>query len=200
MGALIISIGAPCPEHIAGYPCVDAGTRERALLSMLGRPARRAVNCLNRAPAPLNLARAAVVIRCVRRYVVAAAGAVFVLLAACSSSSTGSKTTAQASPSAPAAASSAASHSGTAAATGGIVISGFAYSGTLTVKPGQKVTVTNKDSVAHTLTDKKTHLFNTGNIAADGGTGTFTAPVKPGRYPFGCSYHPEMAGTLIVKS
>ena len=81
----------------------------------------------------------------------------------------------------------------------GIVISGFAYSGTLTVKPGQKVTVTNKDSAAHTLTDAKTHLFDTGNVAGNGGTGTFTAPTKAGSYPFGCTYHPKMAGTLVVK-
>jgi len=68
----------------------------------------------------------------------------------------------------------------------------------MTVKPGQKVTVTNQDTAAHTLTDKKTHLFDTGNIAGGGGTGTFTAPTKPGSYPFGCTYHPAMKGTLIV--
>jgi plastocyanin len=124
------------------------------------------------------------------------------LLAACSSSSKSSTPT-----TAPAASSAAATGSGpsklsspgSAVASGGIDISGFAYSGALTVKPGQKVTVTNKDSVAHTLTDKKTHLFDTGNIPANGGTGTFTAPTKPGSYPFGCTYHPEMAGTLIVQ-
>jgi plastocyanin len=88
---------------------------------------------------------------------------------------------------------------GTASPPGGIVISGFAFSGTMTVKPGQKVTVTNQDSVAHTLTDKNTHLFDTGNIAGGGGTGTFTAPTKPGSYPFGCHYHPSMAGTLVVR-
>lgn len=69
----------------------------------------------------------------------------------------------------------------------------------MTVKPGQKVTVTNKDSVAHTLTDKKTHLFDTGNIDGSGGTGTFTAPSKAGSYPFGCTYHPNMHGTLVVQ-
>ena len=53
-------------------------------------------------------------------------------------------------------------------------------------------------SGAHTLTDKKMHLFDTANIPANGGTGTFTAPTKPGSYPFGCTY-PEMAGTLIVQ-
>ena len=63
---------------------------------------------------------------------------------------------------------------------------------------GAKVTVTNNDSVAHTLTDKATHLFDTGNIAGGGGTGSFTAPSKPGTYPFGCMYHANMHGTLTL--
>lgn len=106
-----------------------------------------------------------------------------VLLASCSSSGA---TKAASTP--------AASHGG------GITISNFAYGGQLTVKPGQKVTVTNNDSVAHTVTDKKTHLFDTGNVDGNGGTGTFTAPTKPGTYSFGCTYHPQMAGTLTVKN
>ena len=32
------------------------------------------------------------------------------------------------------------------------------------------------------------------------GTGTFVAPSTPGSYPFGCTYHPDMAGTLVVTS
>ncbi len=79
------------------------------------------------------------------------------------------------------------------------MINNFSYSGTLTVKAGQKVTVRNDDSTAHTLTDKKTHLFDTGNIAANGGTATFTAPAKAGTYEFGCKYHPDMKGTLTVQ-
>jgi plastocyanin len=34
---------------------------------------------------------------------------------------------------------------------------------------------------------------------AAGGTATFTAPTKPGTYPFHCSVHPQMHGTLVVK-
>jgi len=124
------------------------------------------------------------------RYSLAAgATALALVLTACSSSSTSSPKT-----STPA--TSAASG---AVASSGIVIKNFGYSGTLTVKAGQKVTVTNQDSAAHTVTDKKSHLFDTGNIAAGGGTGTFTAPSKPGSYPFGCTYHPQMAGTLVVQ-
>jgi plastocyanin len=85
-----------------------------------------------------------------------------------------------------------------------IVISAFEYSGDLTVKTGQVVTVTNADPVApvpvvHTLTDKQTALFNTGPIQPGGGTATFTAPTKPGSYPFGCLFHLFMAGTLVVQ-
>jgi plastocyanin len=113
-----------------------------------------------------------------------------VLLAACSSSGYGGSGGGSAPP--PATASSA------TATAGGITISSFAYSGRLSVKAGTTVTVVNNDSVAHTLTDKATHLFDTGNIPANGGKATFTAPTKPGTYPFGCTYHPNMSGTLTV--
>jgi plastocyanin len=107
-----------------------------------------------------------------------------VVLASCSSSG-GSKPSTQPS-------------SAQGAKSGGITISSFAYSGRLTVKAGEKVTVTNNDSVTHTLTDKATHKFDTGDIAGNGGTATFTAPSQPGTYKFGCTIHPSMAGTLTV--
>ena len=80
---------------------------------------------------------------------------------------------------------------------GNIVISGYTYSGGTTVKPGEKVTITNKDDVAHTLTQVPKKLFDTGSIGG-GKTVTFTAPTKPGSYTFGCTFHRNMAGTLIV--
>jgi plastocyanin len=90
------------------------------------------------------------------------------------------------------------SAAGSSSSAGGITISGFAYSGQLTVKPGEKVTLINKDAVAHTLTDKKSHRFDSGDIPA-GGMVTLTAPSQPGGYTFGCTYHPQMHGTLIVR-
>lgn len=129
-----------------------------------------------------------------KRYALATgAAALSVLLAACGSSSKTAGTALSLS--------SAAATTPAIATTalGGIVISGFAFSGTMTVKAGQKVTVRNQDSAVHTLTDTKTHLFDTGNIAGSGGTETFTAPTKPGSYPFGCRYHPSMQGTLVVQ-
>jgi plastocyanin len=128
--------------------------------------------------------------------IVTGTAALSLVLASCSSSSKSTAPTASTSSSSAAASSAG---SAPAASASGIVISGFAYSGTMTVKPGEKVTVMNQDSVAHTVTDKQTHLFDTGNIAGNGGTGTFTAPSKPGSYPFGCTYHPNMHGTLIVQ-
>ncbi|MGI8612722.1 MAG: cupredoxin domain-containing protein [Nocardioidaceae bacterium] len=37
------------------------------------------------------------------------------------------------------------------------------------------------------------------NVTAGGGTATFTAPTKPGSYPYHCTYHSSMHGTLVVK-
>lgn len=78
-----------------------------------------------------------------------------------------------------------------------LVIKNFAYSGHLTVKPGEKVAVVNQDSAPHTVTSKD-GSFDSGTINGSGGAGSFTAPSKPGKYPFGCNFHPNMAGTLTV--
>jgi plastocyanin len=64
------------------------------------------------------------------------------------------------------------------------------------VKAGQTITVTNKDSVAHTLTDRN-GAFNTGAIQGGGST-TFVAPSMAGSYQLKCTFHPSMSGTLVV--
>jgi len=69
---------------------------------------------------------------------------------------------------------------------------------TITVVIGVNNTVvwTNRDSVPHTVTST-TKLFDSGNLnAGDSFTYTFTTP---GTYQYGCSYHPWMKGTVIVK-
>lgn len=78
-----------------------------------------------------------------------------------------------------------------------ITISNFAYKVPATVAPGAKVTVTNLDSQNHTLTSKTPGAFAV-TVPAGGGTATFTAPTKPGSYPFGCTFHANMMGTLVV--
>jgi plastocyanin len=126
-------------------------------------------------------------------YALAAGAAVAIVLTSCgSSSTTSSSSTPSTTSSSPSATSPA------PAASGGIVISNFIYTGTLTVKPGEKVNVTNKDAKPHTVTDKA-GKFDSGNIPADGGTGTFTAPTAPGTYNLICKYHPRMAGKLTVQ-
>ena len=81
-----------------------------------------------------------------------------------------------------------------------IKIQGFKYSPTpLTVSPGQKITVTNADQTEHTVNSDKSGAFKSGDVSADNGTATFTAPGEPGTYTYFCAYHSTMHGTLVVK-
>jgi plastocyanin len=127
-------------------------------------------------------------------------------LAACSSggggaSAVGSSAAAAVSSAMSSAMPSAAASSGSATAVSGsqIVIDDFKFSpSSLTVSPGQKVTVMNKDSTTHTLTATSGKAFDTGDIAS-GASGSFTAPSTPGSYPYICTIHQFMHGTLVVK-
>jgi plastocyanin len=110
------------------------------------------------------------------------------LLAACSSGGSGSGS----------AAPSTANSSGSATETSAITISNFMFDPmAASVKPGATISVTNKDSVAHTLTATGGQ-FNTGDIGANQ-TKTFTAPTKPGTYHYICNIHQYMMGTIVVK-
>lgn len=80
---------------------------------------------------------------------------------------------------------------------GDIVISGSTYTVPATVKPGQQVTVVNKDDMSHSLTADANNLFDV-RVSGGGGVTTFTAPTTPGTYPFHCKYHAGMVGTLVV--
>ncbi len=72
----------------------------------------------------------------------------------------------------------------------------------LTVSTGTKVTWTNKDSYAHTVTSgtpgNPTGLFDSGNISSDGiFSYTFDST---GTYKYYCRIHPDiMQGTITVK-
>lgn len=159
----------------------------------------------------MNRSGAGYVVPNMRRLVLVAAAAAAavcasVALTSCSSSKTSTTTNASAATTAASSPASSAAAGGSSSAAGAasgqtaqITISGFAYSGDLTVKPGEKVVVTDKDSVSHTLTGK-TGNFDTGPVGASGGTATFTAPTQPGTYALTCSFHPNMHGTLTVKS
>jgi plastocyanin len=119
-------------------------------------------------------------------------GLILVLaLTACGSSSSASATS-----SAQPTGSSATQKSGT---TDTIVIKNFMFTpDSLTVAPGAVVTVRNEDSVTHTLTDKADHnAFNSGPVGPNQ-TKTFKAPDQAGSYPFLCTIHQFMTGTLVV--
>jgi plastocyanin len=79
-----------------------------------------------------------------------------------------------------------------------ITIKDFEYGAPLTVAPGAVVTVTNMDAAGHTVTADEGQAFDV-DVRGSGGTATFTAPSEPGSYPYHCTYHPNMRGTLTVK-
>ncbi|KRF09418.1 hypothetical protein ASH00_00775 [Arthrobacter sp. Soil782] len=66
------------------------------------------------------------------------------------------------------------------------------------VPAGAEITVVNEDTAPHTVTTTETEDFDA--IVQGGETVTFTAPSEPGEYPFICTYHPNMTGTLVVSS
>lgn len=78
-----------------------------------------------------------------------------------------------------------------------ITIADFAFSGTRTVAPGATIAVTNDDAAFHSVTAED-GAFDV-VVMSRGGTKSFQAPAKPGRYPYICKYHPDMKGVLVVR-
>jgi plastocyanin len=77
---------------------------------------------------------------------------------------------------------------------------------TVTVKKGDLVAVVNKDTVPHTLTNGKDpsdpttgKLFDTSIIMPAASAKYGTAKLAAGTYPFHCSIHPYMTGSLKVQ-
>ena len=86
---------------------------------------------------------------------------------------------------------------GGAAQSGPIAILDFKFDpAEINATPGQELTFDNGDGTAHTATATD-NSFNTDSIQA-GESGTATAPDAPGEYPFFCSFHPFMKGTVVV--
>lgn len=71
------------------------------------------------------------------------------------------------------------------------------FSGPASVSPGSKVNVKNEDSTNHTVTAQGDGGFDV--TVQAGSTGTFTAPMKAGSYPYVCTFHADMTATLVVK-
>ncbi len=66
---------------------------------------------------------------------------------------------------------------------------------TLTVRVGTRITVTNADQTAHTVT-ARSGAFDSGTV--DGGKSKSFTVTKPGVYPYYCQFHAFMNGTLKV--
>lgn len=100
------------------------------------------------------------------------------------------------SPSAYGASASTAATTTAATATNAATIKGFSFQPeVLKVKVGAKVTWTNDDTVAHTVT-ADTNSFASGNLQP-GGSFSFTF-TRPGTYAYHCSIHPSMHGSVVV--
>ncbi len=88
-------------------------------------------------------------------------------------------------------------NSPTATAGAMITIENMAFGQPLTVAPGVEIAIANNDSVEHSVTSDTAGAFD---VDVDGKEkGTLIAPTQPGEYPFHCSYHPSMKGTVTVK-
>lgn len=83
------------------------------------------------------------------------------------------------------------------AASGSIRVKNYSFQGPGTVASGAKITVSNQDSEAHTVTADKGGAFNV-TIPA-GSTATFTAPSTSGSFAFHCNFHGNMHGVLVVQ-
>lgn len=77
---------------------------------------------------------------------------------------------------------------------------------TLSVKKGDSIQITNKDTVPHTVTNGKDasdptsgKLFDTSLINAGSTAQLATTKLTAGSYPFHCSVHPYMTGLLKVQ-
>ena len=101
------------------------------------------------------------------------------------------------SPKASANTSAASSQAGAGGGASTVKISNFKFSpSSVTVKQGVGVTVTNQDSTAHTATADDGHSFDTGTLGS--GASQTISVSKPGSYPYHCSIHSFMHGTLVV--
>ena len=77
---------------------------------------------------------------------------------------------------------------------------------TLTVKKGDKIIVTNKDTLPHTVTSgtgptdpNSAKQFDTSIIEPAATADIETTNLTPGDYPFHCAVHPYMTGKVVVQ-
>ena len=80
-----------------------------------------------------------------------------------------------------------------------VTIEGLAYAPpSVTVSVGDTVTWTNADPQTHTATADDAS-WDAGNIAGNGGTGAVVFTTA-GSFPYHCTIHPTMTGTVVVQA
>ncbi|HEY1872456.1 MAG TPA: cupredoxin family copper-binding protein [Chitinophagaceae bacterium] len=85
----------------------------------------------------------------------------------------------------------------TPAAPNTVSIANMAFTpATITVSAGTKITWMNNDNMTHTVTADDMS-FDSGNIA--GGSSFSRTFSVVGSYPYHCTIHPNMTGTVVVK-
>jgi plastocyanin len=91
-----------------------------------------------------------------------------------------------------------ASAGGAARAAAQVTIQTLKYSpGTIEIKRGETVEWQNSDLTPHTVTSQTGNELNSGSVEPDATwSHTFS---QPGTFPYYCTFHTEMKGTVIVK-
>ena len=80
-----------------------------------------------------------------------------------------------------------------------VAIQNFAFAQTtLTVKKGDKVMFTNKDTVAHTATADG-GAWDSGLLSTGQSFTLDASKLAPGTYAYHCTPHPNMKATIIVQ-
>lgn len=80
-----------------------------------------------------------------------------------------------------------------------VTIQNFAFApSTIRVKKGDRVVFTNRDSIGHTVTADG-GAFDSSLILQNGTYTLDTSDLEPGSYPYHCTPHPNMRGTIVVE-
>jgi plastocyanin len=120
-----------------------------------------------------------------------AVAATALLLASCGGGNGNGSATAPAKP-------SATSQPASGGSSDAVTISNFKFApASITVAQGARVTVSNDDGTAHTATADDGKSFDTGDVAP--GASAPISVAKAGTYPYHCTIHPFMHGTLTVR-
>lgn len=137
------------------------------------------------------------------RRVVGAAAVAAVLLAGCGGSDSGTTEPGTAASTSPGAVADGTVKAATPAGNSAVTVKQFQFMpAELTVKVGTSVTWTNQDDILHTATSGATPGTADGKFDGqmDGRGKSFSHLFdQPGRYPYFCSRHTSMTGTVVVE-